>query len=64
MPEKTEKKITQPEQRKPIMFKCQFCGEEKPLADLVMMRQYYPLMAACKSCSNGPKVDVSNISES
>jgi len=56
MSEKSEKKTVQPEQLQPIMFKCQFCGESKPLADLIMMRQYYPVIAACKDCANGPKV--------
>jgi hypothetical protein len=57
MPEKSEKKTVQAEQPKAITFKCQFCGENKPLADLLMMRQYYPILSACKDCAKGPKVE-------
>jgi transcription elongation factor Elf1 len=57
MPEKSEKKIVQTEQPKTVMFKCQFCGESKPLDDLLMMRQYYPVLTACKECAKGPKVE-------
>jgi hypothetical protein len=57
MPEKSEKKTAQAEQPKEITFKCQFCGEIKPLADLIIMRQYYPVMSACKECAKGPKFE-------
>jgi hypothetical protein len=63
MPEKSEKKTAQTEQPKSIMFKCQFCGENKPLADLLMMRQYYPILAACKECAKGPKAEAVQESE-
>jgi transcription elongation factor Elf1 len=57
MSEKSEKKTAQTEQPKPIMFKCQFCGESKPLADLMIMRQYYPIISSCKECAKGPKTE-------
>jgi hypothetical protein len=31
-------------------FRCRFCGEDKPLSDLVMIRHYYPPLAACRDC--------------
>jgi hypothetical protein len=33
-----------------IVFKCRFCGESKPLVELVMIRHYYPPLAACGDC--------------
>ncbi len=54
MSEKSVKKVTQVEEPKPIMFKCQFCGENKPLNDLQIMRQFYPVLSACKDCAKGP----------
>lgn len=57
MSEKSEKKSVQIEQPKTIMFKCQFCGQDKPLDDLLMMRQYYPVLSACKECAKGPQVE-------
>jgi transcription elongation factor Elf1 len=53
MAAKTEKSKSQPVQpeEKPLVFTCKFCGETKPLSELVIMRQYYPQLAACKDCS-------------
>jgi hypothetical protein len=63
MPEKSEKKTVQTEQPKEIMFKCQFCLEKKPLSELVMMRQYYPVLTACKTCARKPQVKETKDSE-
>ncbi len=52
---KTEKKVVEVVPEKVVMFKCKFCGEEKPLSELVVMRQYYPQIAACKPCSIGTR---------
>lgn len=54
MSEKSEKKTAQVEPPKTIMFKCKFCGEDKPLDELVILRQYYPILSCCKECSKGP----------
>lgn len=56
MSDKSGKKPIQTEKPKRIMFKCQFCGENKPLLDLIMLRQYYPVISACKDCAKGPRV--------
>jgi hypothetical protein len=55
MSEKTVKKGEAPVQLREIVFKCQFCGETKPLADLVVLRQYFPQKSACKACATKPK---------
>jgi hypothetical protein len=36
---------------KAINFKCQFCGEERPLDQMVILRQYFPPKSACKECA-------------
>jgi hypothetical protein len=36
-----------------IVFKCKICGESKPLGDLVLIKHYYPQIAACKVCARG-----------
>ena len=57
MPDKTEKKTVQYEQAKTTMFTCKLCGEKKPLAELVILRQYYPVLSSCKECAKGPRVE-------
>jgi hypothetical protein len=34
-----------------LTFRCKFCDTEKPIEDMVMLRQYYPPKAACKDCA-------------
>jgi transcription elongation factor Elf1 len=53
---KTDKKAVETIKDKEIVFKCKYCGETKPLSDLVVMRQYYPQLSACKNCAMGPKI--------
>jgi hypothetical protein len=36
-----------------IMFKCKICGESKPLSDLVVIKNYYPQLSACRACARG-----------
>ncbi len=36
-----------------ITFTCRFCGETRPLSDMVIMRQYFPQIPACKKCARG-----------
>jgi hypothetical protein len=52
---KTEKKSTETKTENEIIFKCKFCGESKPLSELVVMRHYYPQISACKKCARGTK---------
>ncbi len=55
---KTQKKT--PEVKPPeneIVFKCKLCGETKPLSELVVMRHYYPQLAACKKCARGTRAE-------
>ena len=58
----TEKQFADSANENTIQFKCKFCQESKPLKDLVIMRQYFPQIAVCKTCSLGspaPEPDVS-----
>jgi transcription elongation factor Elf1 len=32
-------------------FTCKFCGETKPLSELVLMREYFPPIPSCRACS-------------
>ena len=52
---KTEKKTVEAKKESEIVFKCKFCGETKPLSELVVMRHYYPQISACKKCARGTK---------
>jgi hypothetical protein len=53
MPDKTGKKSLDKTTAKRILFKCKFCGEMKPLNDMIVMRQYYPQISACRECAKG-----------
>jgi hypothetical protein len=47
--QKTAEIAAKPESAE-IVFKCRFCGENKALSELVMIRHYYPPLAACGDC--------------
>jgi hypothetical protein len=51
MPDKVEIKNTGSEKYPVVYFKCKFCGETKPLDELVILRQFYPQISVCKECS-------------
>jgi len=34
-----------------ITFKCKFCGEIKPLREMVILRHFYPVRVACTTCN-------------
>ncbi len=36
-----------------IMFKCKICGQSKPLKELVLVKNYFPQLSACKVCAHG-----------
>jgi hypothetical protein len=57
MSDKSEKKTAQPEPAKTLMFTCKICGESKPVDDLVILRQFYPVLSSCRECCRGPKVE-------
>jgi hypothetical protein len=63
MPEKSAKKTALHEQTKDVMFKCKLCGESKPISELVVLRQYYPVLSSCKECAKGPKKDAAQESQ-
>lgn len=35
---------------KEIAFKCRFCGEQKPLDDMNVLRRFFPPLVACRAC--------------
>ena len=47
-----DKKINQSESEKDhqVTFKCRFCGEIKPLQELVRMTRFFPPVVACSGC--------------
>jgi hypothetical protein len=55
MPGKSEKKSEETTKARTISFKCKFCGESKPLSDLVVLNQYFPPLPACSACATAPK---------
>jgi|WetSurMetagenome_2_1015567.scaffolds.fasta_scaffold604959_1 hypothetical protein len=36
-----------------IVFTCKFCGETKPLSELVIIKNYFPQLSACNVCARG-----------
>jgi hypothetical protein len=60
MPGKSEKKSEETTKARTISFKCKFCGESKPLSDLVVLNQYFPPLSACRACATAPKVSDQN----
>jgi hypothetical protein len=61
MPEKLTKadkmarKAAAPILEKEILFTCKFCGETKPVVDLVVMRQFFPPISSCKTCAKATR---------
>jgi hypothetical protein len=51
MPEKVDLKNTEPEKNPTVYFKCKYCGETKPLEELVVLRQFFPQISICQACS-------------
>jgi transcription elongation factor Elf1 len=47
-----DREINQPEVKKnyQITFKCRFCGETKPLGEMVQMTRFFPPVVACADC--------------
>lgn len=47
---------------KEIFFKCKFCGQSKPFAELVVLRQYFPQLSSCKECAKcQPNIEPSEL---
>lgn len=53
--EKTAKKTQEIVQKKEVFFTCKYCGETKPLVELVIMRQYFPTISSCKACAKATR---------
>jgi hypothetical protein len=51
MAAKLEKNVPEIVENKPIVFTCKFCGETKPLDEMVIIRRYFPQLTACNQCS-------------
>ena len=43
-----------------VVFTCKFCGQTKPLSDLVVMRQFFPQIPSCKDCAKATRNAPSN----
>jgi hypothetical protein len=50
MPDKVENKNSS-DKNLIVYFKCKYCGETKPLDELIVLRQFYPQISVCKDCS-------------
>ena len=47
---KKGKKSSKAKAPKEITFKCQFCGESKPLDEMVVLTRFFPPIVACRDC--------------
>jgi hypothetical protein len=47
------RRINQPEAEKDrqVTFKCKFCGEVRPLNEMVRMTRFFPPVVACSGCA-------------
>lgn|GEM_PF-1400689 len=46
---KPEQTVSQTENQE-IMFRCRFCGQSRPLKEMVRINRYYPPQVACFEC--------------
>jgi hypothetical protein len=53
--DKMVKKAPEAVEPKETIFVCKFCGETKPLVELVIMQQFFPPIAACKTCAKATR---------
>lgn len=49
MVDKVEDKAGEKESQK-ITFKCSFCGQFKPLGDMMILTRFFPRLVACRDC--------------
>ena len=56
MAAKTEKTTPVVTPLKPIFFTCKFCGESKPLQDMIIIRRFYPQLTACSECARSKPI--------
>jgi hypothetical protein len=59
MAAKAEKFVPAVVELKPVFFTCKFCGESKPLGDLVVVRRFFPQLAACSECARSKPIEPS-----
>jgi transcription elongation factor Elf1 len=53
--EKSAKKAPEVTPEKEISFTCKFCGETKPIVELVIMSQFFPPISSCKTCAKATR---------
>lgn len=46
----TEVKKRKKSQEKIVTFKCQFCGESRPIKEMTVIARLFPLTLACRKC--------------
>jgi transcription elongation factor Elf1 len=59
MAAKAEKFVPAVVQLKPVFFTCKFCGESKPLNDLIVIRRFFPQLSACSECARSKRIEES-----
>ncbi len=64
MAAKAEKLLVEVPQVKPVYFTCKFCGESKPLQDLIVIRRFHPQLSACKECARSKPITVAETESS
>jgi hypothetical protein len=52
---KAVKKAPEAVVQKEVIFTCKFCGETKPIVELVIMQQFFPPISACKTCAKATR---------
>lgn len=41
----------EPAEIKETTFTCRYCGEEKPLTDMVVLSRFFPPVTVCRGCA-------------
>lgn len=54
--EAPKEKAKETPREKEVVFICKFCGEAKPLSDLIMLRNLYPQVSCCRECARTTKI--------
>ena len=47
---KMEKQPSETANTEEVTFKCRFCGETKPLAEMRILTRFFPQIVACRNC--------------
>jgi len=48
--QESKAKETKEKETRETTFKCRFCGETRPLGEMIIMTRFFPQIVACRDC--------------